>query len=142
MRPPAFDPGAWLSGAELGLFFGQAAADQRHAVRVACHLLAGGHADRLIIQAALLHDLGKADARIGLWQRVAWVVVLRLMPSVRVWLVARGGAWRVLADHAAIGAARLQAAGSDWRLVSLVGGRALPGDEHRAALLAAADDAV
>jgi len=110
-------------------------------VRVACLLLARGHADDLLIRAALLHDVGKADARILLWHRVVWVVAA-WVPVGRRWLAARDGAWRVLADHAAIGAARLAAAGADARLVALVRGRVLAGDEPRLALLAAADDAV
>jgi hypothetical protein len=117
-------------------------ADRRHAARVAAWLVARGHVDRLLIQAALLHDVGKALAPIGLWQRVAWVVVGRLAPGRRGWLAGRGGGWRALAAHQATGAERLRAAGAEPRLVALVAGRPLAGDERRAALLCQADDSV
>jgi hypothetical protein len=135
-------PGDWLERAEVELFVGQALPDQRHATRVAGWLLARGHVDRLLIQAALLHDVGKAAAPIGLWQRVLWVVAGRLAPGLRGWLAGRGRGWRALAAHQPLGAERLRAIGAEPRLVGLVAGRPLPGDEPRAALLAAADDAV
>lgn len=106
------------------------------------HLLARGHADALLIRAALLHDVGKADGGIGIHHRVLWVLLGRLSPGLRLIAVRRGGAWAALANHAAIGASRLEGIGSDPRVIALVSGRALPGDEHRAELLRAADDAV
>ncbi|HEY3110729.1 MAG TPA: hypothetical protein VGL23_18365, partial [Chloroflexota bacterium] len=79
-RAPALDPGDWLDRSEAELFYGQALADQRHAARVATWLVARGHVDRLLIQAALLHDVGKAVAPIGLWQRIVWVIAGRVAP--------------------------------------------------------------
>jgi hypothetical protein len=142
IRAPVLDPEVWLERPLADLFYGQAPPDQRHASRVAAWLVARGHVDRLLIQAALLHDVGKAAAPIGLWQRVVWVIVGRAAPRRRGWLASRGGGWRALAAHQAIGAGRLRAIGADPRLAGLVAARPLPGDEHRAELLARADDAV
>ena len=142
LRAPVPDQAEWLEPRQVELFYSQALADQRHARRVASWLVARGHVDRLLIQAALLHDVGKAIAPIWLGQRVAWVIVGRLAPGARGWLVGRGGGWRALAAHQGIGAERLRAIGAEPRLVGLVAGRPLPGDDHRLDLLLAADDAV
>lgn len=138
---PELDVRAWLAERERGLFFDQSGADQRHALRVAHLLLARGHTDRLLVRAALLHDVGKSGRGVSLAARVTWVLAARLSTRVRA-RMARLSSWRPLADHAAVGAGRLRAAGVDARLVALVGGQPLPGDEHRLAMLAAADDAV
>jgi hypothetical protein len=74
--------------------------------------------------------------------RVLWVLAGRLSPGLRAGLARRGAGFAALADHAAVGASRLRAAGADPRLVALVAEHPLPGDEHRARLLAEADDAV
>jgi hypothetical protein len=142
MPAPLVDPGDWLGRAELALFLEQSEVDQRHASRVARLLMTRGHVDKLLIQAALLHDVGKAGGGIRLWHRIGWVLLGRLAPGPRSALARRGGTWAALAGHETIGAARLHSAGADPRLVGLVGGRPLPGDEHRARLLRAADDAV
>jgi hypothetical protein len=134
---PPFDDGRWLRGPERKLFLQQADADRRHAVRVACRLLAAGHSDDLLIRAALLHDVGKSGVAIRVWHRVGWVLAGRLRTRLTV-----VGAFRALANHPSIGAARLRSIGADPRLVGLVGGHPLPGDEERGRLLAWADDSV
>jgi len=139
---PSLRADDWLSRAELSLFEGQPRGDRRHAERVAERLLARGHSDRLLLRAALLHDVGKAGRGIGLADRVLWVVAGRAAPRLRAALARRGGAFGALADHAAVGASRLRAAGVDPRVVALVAAHPLPGDEHRARLLAEADDSV
>jgi hypothetical protein len=139
---PPLEVERWLRGDERRLFDGQADADRRHAIRVACRLLAAGHSDELLIRTALLHDVGKSGERIALAHRVAWVLVGRFARRLRPMLVRRGGAWAALAGHPAIGASRLRAIGSDVRLVALVAGRPLPGDEVRGQLLSEADDSV
>ena len=139
---PELDVRSWLTGPEQRLFYDQSAADQRHALQVAHLLLARGHSDRLLIRAALLHDVGKSGRGVGLFHRVAWVLAGRVSRRLQPWLAQMGGGWRALADHAAVGASRLRAAGVEARLVALVAARPLPGDEPRLALLHAADDAV
>ena len=139
---PSLRTRQWLNRAELALFEEQSRADRRHAERVAALLLARGHSDPLLLRAALLHDLGKAGRGVTLSSRVLWVLAGRASPRLRATLARRGGAWAALADHAAVGASRLRAAGVDPRVVALVAEHPLPGDEHRARLLAEADDAV
>jgi hypothetical protein len=109
---------------------------------VAHLLLARGHSDRLLIRAALLHDVGKTGRGVTIAHRVSWVLAGRASRRLQRRLAALGGGWRALADHAAIGANRLRDAGVDARIVALVAGRPLAGDEPRLALLEAADDAV
>lgn len=128
--------GRWLKGGERRLFEAQGKADRRHAVRVACRLLAAGHSDALLVRAALLHDVGKAGAGIQVWHRVAWVLLGGLVRR------SRARPFVALANHPSIGATMLRAAGADPRVVALVAGHPLPGDEERARLLAWADDSV
>ena len=111
-------------------------------MRVACWLLAKGHSDRLLIKAALLHDVGKAGGGVTVFHRVIWVLMGRFTPGWRRKVITRGGPWQVLADHAVIGASRLRTARSDPRVIALVSGRGLIGDEARTRLLAQADDSV
>jgi putative nucleotidyltransferase with HDIG domain len=93
--------------------------DQRHALSV-CHTLElQGHAERDLLAAALLHDVGKSvaqGARVGLWHRVAVVLLRAFWPSLLVRLAKDGGAsWRrsffVQVHHAAIGAEAAAQAG-------------------------------
>lgn len=83
------------------LFFSQPPQDQRHACDVATR--AGGGPDR--IEAALLHDVGKSDTRLG--------AIARSMATV--WgAVGRSGppSWAQYRDHGERGARRLEAAGA------------------------------
>src|SRR5688572_10858585 len=114
-RVPELDVRSWLTGPEQRLFFGQSATDQRHALRVAHLLLARGHPDRLLIRAALLHDVGKSGRGVTLVHRVSWVVAGRLSPRLAAALARLGGGWRALADHATVGGSRLHGAGVDPR---------------------------
>jgi len=139
---PPLDVRRWLNRREQHLFRAQSKADQAHATRVACRLLAQGHSDPLLIRAALLHDVGKAGAGIAVPHRVAWVLAGRLAPRLRAVLARHGRAWAALANHPAIGSARLRQERADPRLVALVAGHPLPGDEERLRLLAEADESV
>ena len=106
---------------------------QAHGLRVARRLLAAGSADPLLLQAALLHDLGKWDPatgrRVRIPVRVATVLLRRVAPGRRVLaalgrLESRVPAWRTSwvwqAHHPARGAAMLAAAGADPAVVALV----------------------
>ena len=130
------------------LFEAMPRAEQEHALRVHAQVSKGPLA---LQQAALLHDVGKADGRIRLWHRAAHVL-LRQAPAgladrVRRWRHAEGLNW--LAQHPSVGAALCAEAGLGedvCRLVALHDEREawddLPAHERaRLAALRRADDA-
>lgn len=96
-------PGAWA------LFVRQAPQDQRHALAVYETLCRQGHTSKDLLAAALLHDVGKAAAQLGPWQRGALVLAERISPRF-LDLIADGPPqdWRRsvahYASHAEIGA--------------------------------------
>jgi hypothetical protein len=105
---------AILAPAQLAAFRRMSPPDQRHAVRVARHLLATGLRDPDLLVAALLHDLGKVDAagagRVRLPHRVSKVVLIRLAPALwrRVSATDHAGplhGFYLLRHHPALGAA-------------------------------------
>jgi len=130
-RPPAPADEAWvaglLGGGELALWASMPVADRRHAVEVARRVQrARPDADRELLAAALLHDVGKLHSRLGTLGRVAATVV-----------GPRTARFRAYRDHEALGAVMAAEAGSSPRTVALVAGGGPPAD---AALLQSADD--
>lgn len=84
------------------LFARQAPQDQRHALDVYETLCREGHTNQDLLTAALLHDAGKAAARLPAWQRGVFVLAERFAPGV-LDLAMRseaGSRWRSLADYA------------------------------------------
>jgi hypothetical protein len=84
------------------LFARQAPQDQRHALAVYETLCQEGHTHQDLLTAALLHDAGKAAARLPAWQRGIFVLAERFAPGV-LDHVMRGETaswWRSLADYA------------------------------------------
>lgn len=77
--------------------------DQRHAVGVA-RTVSASHSERPVIAAALLHDVGKIEADLGTFGRVAATLVGHRRARGRLATYLR---------HDAIGAELLTAAGSD-----------------------------
>ncbi len=114
-----------LSGEQRALFYAMPANDQRHALNVLRTLLAAGQASPPLLQAALLHDAGKAQTGIGLFTRVALVLLQRFDRGLLDRLAKpRGARWRqalyVHTNHAALGASLAAAAGSAPEVVRLV----------------------
>jgi putative nucleotidyltransferase with HDIG domain len=100
----------WLSEPACSLFFAQAPADQRHGYTAARTVLASGSDDEATIRAALLHDVGKRHARLGVVGRVlASVLILLHLP-----LPGRLGVYR---DHGEIAAGELEAIGAEQLVV-------------------------
>jgi hypothetical protein len=90
----------WLTPGLAGLFFQQNAPDQRHAYHAALTVVASGVTDRDVIVSALMHDVGKRHARLG--------VVGRSIASVLIALGASpGDRMTVYRDHGIIGAREL-----------------------------------
>lgn len=128
-RPPAADDLAWahamLLPSEAALWDRMTAQDRRHSILVARRFVERlPDATRPEVAAALLHDVGKLEAGLGTFARVAATVV-----------GPRGGRFRAYHDHEAIGAGLLADAGSDTVTVSLVTGHG-----RAAEVLRAADD--
>lgn len=98
-----------LTGPEWAAFCEQSAADQRHGYSAARTVEAVPGIRPEAVRAALLHDIGKRHARLGLAGRVAASVAIRMrMP---LWRRAR-----TYRDHGPIGSREL----SDWGAESLV----------------------
>jgi putative nucleotidyltransferase with HDIG domain len=100
------------------LFLGMAVRDQRHALRVLRRLGGGGP---LLGQAALLHDVGKADAPLG---SIGRSLVILARSTGTLWLLRRvpalGPRVSRYLSHPKIGAEKLRAAGAHPVLVEIV----------------------
>lgn len=107
-----------LLGPELARLFAQLPInDQRHGLDVLQTLIRSeGQPDRLVQQAALLHDIGKAGARISVIDRSLAVFLEAVSPRLLdAMLRLRPGFARrfaVYRDHARVGAEQLAAAGA------------------------------
>ena len=95
-----------LRAAERDLFWGQCPADQRHGLESARLVLRRRPARPDLARAALLHDVGKRHAGLG----VAGRTMAATLGAVRVPLRGRWAAYR---DHGPAGAADLEAAGAE-----------------------------
>ncbi|MEA3511064.1 MAG: hypothetical protein U9R51_06475 [Actinomycetota bacterium] len=93
-----------LEGACADLFWSQSAPDQRHAVDVARRVCAAFSDDSEVVEAALLHDIGKIDANIGAVARS----IATVLDSVGMPMTTRMRSYR---DHGRRGAAVLEEAG-------------------------------
>jgi hypothetical protein len=141
LRDEAF---ALLNERERALFSSMTRRDQQHCLAVYRRLRDGGHDERDLLVAALLHDAGKGE--VALWHRVAYVLLEASAPALLERAAARDargyrGALYRLRHHPEIGAALAREAGSPERAVRLI--RA--GGDAPAELLAAleaADEAV
>lgn len=117
--------------------------DRRHLVAVAADLEAAGYG-RQVVLAGLLHDIGKAG-RVTILDRVAHVLLRRLVPGLRDRLAARSrpplalGGLHLLVRHAEIGAEVLERAGVRADIVWLVRQHEDPTDDPDLCALLAAD---
>lgn len=114
---------AWLDDRQFALWAQQAGRDQAHTLRVFRLVRAQGYGARPLLQAALLHDVGKVVGSPRLWHRTVWVLVGALAPRWRHILVAERG-WRrafwALAEHPHLGAEMARRAGCDEDVVWLI----------------------
>jgi hypothetical protein len=124
----------YLSTVQRKLFRSMPTTEQRHALDVLYDLREGGHEERALAQAALLHDVGKvlphvrwgkASKRVRLWHRVARVLLQAIHPTLLHRLAADDSdSWRypffILLHHAALGAELAAEAGVEPLAVSLI----------------------
>lgn len=87
------------------VFFEQSPADQRHGLESARHVMASKTATPDLVLAALLHDVGKRHAGLGVFGRVA----ASLLIHARLPLPARYRAYR---DHGPVAARELEELGA------------------------------
>jgi len=95
----------WLVPALAELFFEQPPADQRHGYRAALVVVADADATADIIEAALMHDIGKRHASLGILGRTIASILIKLgVPLPRRMMTYR--------DHGPVGAHELAAKGA------------------------------
>ena len=115
----------YLDPAQRTLFARMTVSDQRHCLDLFYSLREHMGADGPLLQAALLHDVGKSAAPVHLWHRVAFVLLGKLSPRARAKLCGRPGrGWRVpffvLAHHTDLGADLARMAGCSTEVVALI----------------------
>jgi hypothetical protein len=129
-----------LSDDLAALFLAMEKRDQRHALEVVRRLRQDGVDDPDLLAAALLHDCGKGAVPV-------WLRIVKVLSPALLGRLARPGdaGWRAAAyrleDHAAIGAAKAEAAGASGLTLRLIAGQVLSEEEPKQALLLRADDA-
>ncbi|GAC1463269.1 MAG: HD domain-containing protein [Ktedonobacteraceae bacterium] len=77
----------WLPTSALSLFYTMSNADQQHSLRVCRGIQAQGCAERDMLAAALLHDVGKAHGRVPFWTRPVIVLGKLCAPRLLAWIV-------------------------------------------------------
>ncbi|MDH3500088.1 MAG: HDIG domain-containing protein [Acidimicrobiia bacterium] len=125
------------SRAESEAFWDQPVADQRHGLAAAKYILGEVQANRSLARAALLHDIGKRHARLGVFGR-------SVAGAARAFRLPAGGRIRAYLDHGDIGAKELESAGAEPLVVAFTRhhhGQVVPTGVSAAdwALLSAAD---
>lgn len=107
----------------LALFERMPPEDRAHGLEVLRRLRSQVQEDPVLLSAALLHDVGKAEAGVGLVHRALRVLLARTVPSLWRWLCWPTG-WRrpfwVVANHPARGAVWVETAGGAPELCALI----------------------
>jgi hypothetical protein len=152
---PASEDRAWaraqLLPNERDLWNQMSNADRRHSVGVARRVerSLGHEASRPVLAAALLHDVGKIDARLGAYGRVVATLSVSIAgrSAAEEWSETRGFTRKIglYVQHPQIGADRLALAGSDPLTIAWTREHHLPEEDwtlprHLATALKDADD--
>jgi len=107
------------------LFFRMSDSDQSHSIRVFQALVAQGEENSDLLNAALLHDVGKSLNPLRAWERFLAVVANRILPNqVLIWGQGELRGWRkpfvVALQHPEWGAALVHQEGGSETLVTLI----------------------
>jgi hypothetical protein len=135
-----------LTDGERRLFEQMPTYDQRHCLDVYGTLVEAGHADPLLLRAAIIHDCGKVDDD-GRPMGLLWYVlatILKRLPGLYI-AAARGGrgplrSIQIYAEHAWRGADMATAAGSPPEIVETLRRYHDPAPTGMAAILQWADE--
>jgi hypothetical protein len=100
---------SWLTRGQSWLFFSQPGPDQRHGYQAALVARDEGLGSTAVA-AALLHDIGKRHARLGLIGRTCASLAIKVKLPLP-------GRWRLYRDHGETGSGELAALGSDPLIV-------------------------
>ena len=116
---------AILSDDEFGLFLRFDRGEQWHSYQVMRTLQEAGHDQPELLQAALLHDVGKTCSPLSVWDRSLIVAVKKVMGGkTAVWGKNNTDGWKrpfiVKAQHPEWGAQMAEEAGSSDLVVSLI----------------------
>ena len=102
---------SWLDREEeVEIYRQQSVADQRHGWKAARQISAIRGDRRDLVRAALLHDVGKRGANLGVIERSLATLFAKLHLPVR-------GSWRRYLDHASLGADELARLGAGSMVV-------------------------
>ncbi|MBX3082391.1 MAG: HD domain-containing protein [Anaerolineae bacterium] len=109
----------------LTLFYQMSRREQQHALEVLATLRANGATHPALLQAGLLHDLGKLRAPFYVWERVMVVLTEAAVPELaHAWGAGEPRGWRrpfvIRRQHAAWSAELVAAAGGDPLTVELI----------------------
>jgi hypothetical protein len=113
-----------LLPAQVALFRRMARSDQRHCLDVFYTLCDAGYYQAALLQAALIHDVGKSGGRLTLWHRVAVVLMQRFAPGWLARLADDGRGWKAPfaahVRHAQVGAQWAAEAGCPSQVVDCI----------------------
>lgn len=116
----------YLNQKERELFFKLAKRDQRHSFDTIWKLINRGYDEKDLLKFALLHDIGKKEGRINLFNRISYVILERLWPEyiVKLNIDSKRKSFKnglyCLKNHPRIGADLLAEIGEDQEIIEWV----------------------
>ena len=97
-----------LAPAQLELFHSMSSMDQHHCLSVFHALREAGETETSLLEAALLHDVGKTEGPVHIWHRVIGVLAKAVAPHFWEGIEGDPGGWQyplyVHREHAPLGA--------------------------------------